>query len=341
VPDFGGFITHKVSARYDEDDRMFLPPIRTLGFNPQLRLNDSVLAQSYVEAYDISYPEALRQIEKEVTELKRQLSEKGSYTIDHLGTLTINQDGNYEFAPCEAGILSPELYGLENFIFRPLKDADHVTESEAGNTDKEPVAMEVSMQPSLLEFTDTDDEGEHAISIKTSWIRNAIAIAASVIAFFLLATPVANSNLGTQTMSQLQHHILYKLIPQDTNISESTPVLPEPATPVADTEEDMSEKVTTPAEEVESMEEKTVQPAPTTTYCIVVASQVRKSNAELFVTKLQQEGYKDARIYVHNDVVRVICGEYETESEAYQQLCKMNCKEEFSEAWVYKKKAEV
>jgi len=314
VPDFGGFITHKVSARYDEDDRMFLPPIRTLGFNPQLRLNDSVLAQSYVEAYDISYPEALRQIEKEVTELKRQLSEKGSYTIDHLGTLTINQDGNYEFAPCEAGILSPELYGLENFIFRPLKDADHVTESEAGNTDKEPVAME---------------------------IRNAIAIAASVIAFFLLATPVANSNLGTQTMSQLQHHILYKLIPQDTNISESTPVLPEPATPVADTEEDMSEKVTTPAEEVESMEEKTVQPAPTTTYCIVVASQVRKSNAELFVTKLQQEGYKDARIYVHNDVVRVICGEYETESEAYQQLCKMNCKEEFSEAWVYKKKAEV
>ncbi|MDE5570793.1 MAG: hypothetical protein K2I86_01860, partial [Prevotella sp.] len=52
VPDFGGFMTHEVSARYDAEDRMFLPPLRTLGFNPQLRMNDSVLVQSYVEAYD-------------------------------------------------------------------------------------------------------------------------------------------------------------------------------------------------------------------------------------------------------------------------------------------------
>ena len=58
VPDFGGFITHNVPARYDESDNLFLPPLRTLGFNPQLRMNDSVLVQSYVEAYDISYPSA-------------------------------------------------------------------------------------------------------------------------------------------------------------------------------------------------------------------------------------------------------------------------------------------
>ena len=63
VPDFGGFMTHQVAAHYDEADRSFVPPTRTLGFNPQLRMNDSVLAQSYVEAYDISYPEALRRIE--------------------------------------------------------------------------------------------------------------------------------------------------------------------------------------------------------------------------------------------------------------------------------------
>ena len=62
IPGFGGFIAHHVDARYDADDRLWLPPYRTLGFNPQLTLNDSLLVQSYVEAYDMSYPDALRQI---------------------------------------------------------------------------------------------------------------------------------------------------------------------------------------------------------------------------------------------------------------------------------------
>ena len=59
VPNLGGFMAHHVDARYDERDYTFLPPLRTLGFNPKLRLNDSLLALSYVDAYDISYPDAL------------------------------------------------------------------------------------------------------------------------------------------------------------------------------------------------------------------------------------------------------------------------------------------
>ena len=33
VPGLGGFMTHHVDARYDADDQMFLPPLRTLGFS--------------------------------------------------------------------------------------------------------------------------------------------------------------------------------------------------------------------------------------------------------------------------------------------------------------------
>ena len=50
VPDFGGFMAHHVDARYDEADGSFVPPIRTLGFNPQLKINDSLLIHSYIEA---------------------------------------------------------------------------------------------------------------------------------------------------------------------------------------------------------------------------------------------------------------------------------------------------
>ena len=63
IPAFGGFMAHYTVARFDERDFSFLPPTRTVGFNPLLKINDSLLAQSYVEAYDISYPEALCRID--------------------------------------------------------------------------------------------------------------------------------------------------------------------------------------------------------------------------------------------------------------------------------------
>ena len=41
-------------ARYDEQDGLFLPPAITFtGFNAQLRMNDSLLVQSYVDAYEL------------------------------------------------------------------------------------------------------------------------------------------------------------------------------------------------------------------------------------------------------------------------------------------------
>ena len=43
VPDLGGFMAHHLEAHYDEESQLFLPPQRTLGFNPQLKLNDSLL----------------------------------------------------------------------------------------------------------------------------------------------------------------------------------------------------------------------------------------------------------------------------------------------------------
>ena len=63
VPDFGGFMAHHSPAELDKETGSFYPPQRTLGFNSQLTLNDSLLAQSYVEAYDISYPEDVLRIE--------------------------------------------------------------------------------------------------------------------------------------------------------------------------------------------------------------------------------------------------------------------------------------
>ncbi len=59
VPGFGGFMAHHVDARYDGRDNMFLPPLRTIGFNPQLTMND-LAGILYVRT--ISYPEAFASV---------------------------------------------------------------------------------------------------------------------------------------------------------------------------------------------------------------------------------------------------------------------------------------
>ena len=178
-------MAHHICARYDEKEHLFLPPLRTLGFNPQLKMNDSLLVQSYVEAYDLSYPEALRRIEDEVEELKQHLENEGEYELNDIGTLSVNEDGNYIFSPCEAGILTPELYGLGTFDMASLKAAPTATLAATQEEVHETSIKEPHIENAETEATEdkeTDDE-ERALVIKMSWIRNAVAVAAALLVF--------------------------------------------------------------------------------------------------------------------------------------------------------------
>ena len=359
VPDFGGFVAHHVCASYDEQERMFLPPYRTLGFNALLRMNDSLLVHSYMAAYDISYPEAMRRIESEVEELKEELHNSGSYQLTDLGIMAVNADGNYEFIPSEAGILSPTFYGLNSLQIKKLHDAAELDGADAGSTTVAAIAtigdrhdtsedhQATTEEASLLEFADAQDEddNEKAISIKVSWIRNTVAIAAAAIALLLISTPIMNGDYNSLKMSHLNHHFLYKLIPQDTNVARATPVakateaIPAkateaiPAKPAAATAESCMRAAD--EQPTATVSEQSAKPA--VTYTIVLASQVKKSNAELFVEKLHKKGHTDAAVYIKDNVVRVVLGEYATQGEAYQRLNTLHNYDGFEEAWVYKK----
>lgn len=72
-------------------------------------------------------------------------------------------------------------------------------------------------------------------------------------------------------------------------------------------------------------------------YCLVLASRVKKANAEEFVKKLKDRGFKETEIYIHNNVVRVTYGHFRTEDEAYSERNNLRFEDDFTEAWVYKK----
>ena len=309
VPGLGGFMAHHVDARFDEADGTFLPPLRTLGFNPRLTMNDSLLVQSYIEAFDISYPEALRRIEAEVEELRQHLDSEDCYELNGLGTLRLNSDGNLEFEPCEAGILTPDLYGLSTFELMPLAT-------------EEPKATD-SNEETLDETELTEEPADSAITIKMSWLRNAVAVAAAVLAFFMISTPISNNNATLD----VQQSAFFKL-PQH-HVSQDDDAL-NPSTSATDSTACQEESI----KASEDIVEETIA---TPTYTIVMASQVTQRNAEIFIAQLNKADYTKARLQTSSktNMLRVVYGSYSSQEEAIDTLRSLRKQsKQFSDAWV-------
>ena len=342
VPDLGGFMTHHVDARYDDEDNMFVPPLRTLGFNPQLTMNDSLLAQSYIEAYDINYPEAIRRIEAEVTELKQQLYNDGFYEMTGIGILSLNEDRHIVFEPCEAGLLTPSLYGLGAFEMLPL--------DEKTNSQIVQVATQVPLtnNDSTQSIRTTTKDGEKAIIVKMSWLRNA-AIAAAII-IFLLFTPTIINNIGTETQQPSMSEVDLLPLPNKTvepkkldtsavNIKHDSIETPAVEENVSSADTTKIESANTNALKAEAIAKTTSEPIAEkeTGYCLVLASQVAQQGAENLVSKMKQHGYEDTRVNINRNVRRVVYGHYPSQDAAYQALNKLrNSSSDFDEAWVYK-----
>ncbi len=358
VPDLGGFMAHHVDAHYDEEENIFLPPLRTLGFNPLLKLNDSLLAQSYIEAYDISYPEATRRIEEEVNELKQHLRNKGVYELEDIGTLRLNDEGNYIFEPCEAGILTPTLYGLSSFEMKRTEAAEPerahrypacgtgTSESEeaAAPTNTHASASGYAKQKDRTTVTAADDanasgeeEEERTIKIKVAWLRNIAAVAAAIIVFLVLTPPIANSDKTQLKASGLQEQMIMNLIQEN--------AAPRPAIEIepAKIKKAIAERDTTTqaAHDVKPKPEhaQPVLPAKKDSmYCIVMASHITRHNANAYVKELHDKGLDEAYTYEHNKIVRVVYGKYESESEAHTALRAIRGNKYFEQSWVYKKR---
>lgn len=353
VPDFGGFMAHHVDARYDGRDNMFLPPLRTVGFNPQLKMNDSLLAQSYVEAYDISYPEAIDRLANEVAEIRQRLENEGKYEINNIGTIYLNEDGNYTFEPCEAGILTPNYYGLGGFDMLPLSTQENeptVTLEKTNSTNiaenieinqeekqAEPVvALQNATANSVFDVNDDDEKpSAEFILIKKSWLRNLAAACIAIIAFFAISTPLRTPNVQTSKIDtgMLTRIMPKELVTQNTHQTElasktenSKKVLKINPETNKDANDEANEK------KIDQAELKSAKPY----YGIVLASRVTKRNAANYVETLQAKGFKAAKVVITATNVKVVYGSYETEGQAYKALHELRNNDVFADGWITK-----
>ena len=310
VPNLGGFMAHHLPSRFDESDQMFIPPLRTLGFNAKLTMNDSLLAQSYMEAYDISYPEAVKRIEHEVSQLKEKMEIDGCIELTDLGTLKVNTNGRYEFEPCLSGLLSPSLYGLGAFEMPLLSlsaQLHHTATSTAVTMPLHPVSTNHST-PSLatamshIDTSSTPSE-EKTISIKVSVLRNLAVTAVAAVALLLFARPVAP---GEDTSTTSEASMLS--LPTESKASPSTTTKTSIVPGLCDL-----------AKRIEENKKTATTPTPGN-YTIVLGCNIPLENAKYLMSEIKSKGVNRAVLFEYHSNNMVVYGNYESREKAVEQL---------------------
>lgn len=333
VPGLGGFTANHMPARYDNEDNLYIPPSRTLGFNSKLNINDSLLVQSYSEAYDISFPEAFNRLEEETTELKQHIYNEGSYELSDIGTLYLNSDGNIEFIPCEAGLLTPYLYSLSSFEINKISSEQEKEQSDVNNLKSIYTLPTKRKQSQTEERKDRNEENE--IEKKTPkrkyhLLRNAAAVILLIISFLIFSEPI-NDKSGMTRMSNFDTGIVHNLISNGyKNITNKKEIKLKSVNGNNDVK-----KACTELAKDRIARQETDDKSPF--FCIVLASKVSQKNANDFVRKLIICGYDKAEVLTEKGKsIKVVYGHYKTKNEAYNALNSLKGNEHFYDAWIYK-----
>lgn len=367
VPGLGGFIAHNKAAEFKDSANIFCPPLRTIGFNPQLTINDGLLAQSYMQSYDTDFPDASRKIESVVSQIKDSLYKNGQAELNNIGTLYYTMAGTYGFEPYSNAFFSPSLYGLGSFSISPLSELSSVKETAA----EQRIVIETVSSP--VENPKEKNKQKHIIK---RMAEHAIGIAATIILFFVLSVPVENTyidnssyaSLGAETMLDAirskslaisSHEKVENEAMQQTviagrrnNVNTLLPVAvktvkvektieAEPATVKEDrTAESLKEepKATTVKKEVKTAKE--IQKSNTTGnkgLFIIVASLQTMQDAEKELSKFKKQGYNDAKILTSDNRFRIALYSYTDKSQAYNKINELKKEEQFKTAWLLNK----
>lgn len=365
VPGLGGFVAHYTPAMRVAEENIFLPPTRIIGFNPQLKMNDGLLVQSYMAVYDTDFSDATRIVEKEVAYIFTALHEEGKVDLPNIGELRYSIHGTYDFAPYDHKITTPYLYGLDSFEMQELAEL------------KRPYTGKVIPYPAPAVAEDKKRKFE--IKFNRSYLSDAVAMIAAVALFFFLSTPIENTEVVEGNYAQLLPNELFEMIEKEslainpivvsrkadnpkasaqkgTGRKTKKTVVPvavrevkvgqanAQAAPVVSQPKQQTAEVSSSASATTKSEvQKTTAGATAPSfvaakkYHVIIASVGTEKDAEAMAKQLIEKGYTHAKAIVGDGRMRVSIESCGTETEAYRALSRIRQNETYKNAWVLKK----
>ncbi len=124
IPEFGGFVANYKPASVDYDRNIFSPPSKSIGFNSKLTHNDGLLISAVSLSNGLGYPDAKRNVENFVKEIKKKLEKGKKVSLEELGTFYIDRDQLLQFEPDRSKNYLIDSFGLSTFEFAELEEYD-------------------------------------------------------------------------------------------------------------------------------------------------------------------------------------------------------------------------
>ncbi|TGV03783.1 HU domain-containing protein [Flavivirga rizhaonensis] len=116
IPEFGAFLTQRVSATIHGTTNAFYPPSKTVSFNEQIQKNDGLLAHYIADVEKIPFEVASKKIEKRVHTLKNYLTQGETLTFKNIGDIVFNSEGKIVFEPSNHLNYLTDSFGLSQFV---------------------------------------------------------------------------------------------------------------------------------------------------------------------------------------------------------------------------------
>jgi hypothetical protein len=176
----GAFIVSPTNAEKSKRRGIICPPTRFLSFNPEIKHNDGLLANSIAKEKDIPFSEAVLLIRQYTDELFDRLKNKETVKIPWIGSLRSSENNKIIFHPASNLSCNASNYGFTNVYLPPLNEI-----KKAKITPKR------------------ENKDVIWIPVNRRLITYTASVAAAVLALFIIPTPLNNptAQIPTQTAS--------------------------------------------------------------------------------------------------------------------------------------------
>ncbi len=302
VPGFGAFLADEVSAHYNTEEQIFMPPYRTMRFNSKVTTDDALLISEYIEREQLAYNDSVNLLNKDIDTLRHELSQNSIVRFGELGTFNMDINGNITFTADANGIDDAYNFGFEPFAMKQLRNC-----------------------------------GEKNIVIRRRDLGKYIAAAAAIILTFIFVTPMSDSAFKQNMQASFTGFASGEKISLMQQVSA-----PAPAPAVNEIENcEISPidangnmdilRIEEPAEPAEP----TAVEAPAENkkvFHIIVASSPNESNAQLAIEELSAKMQAEYTVVKGGGRHRISIGEYESNSSATAAIKEL--KSTFPDAWI-------
>lgn len=363
LPGFGGFIAHVVPAYYVSNDNLYYPPSRSISFNTAIKMNDGLLAQSYMRSYNVDYAQATYLVDIAIEKLRDALDEEGSVILPHIGTIKQDIHQTIQFIAEPTGISSPLHFGLGAFTINTLAQIQSLS-------------TQTVQQPKSI-FTQTERTIDVHIQKKT--LRQFLSTAAVFLLLLMAAlpagdlrptdiaslhltdiiyeskteypTPLYSRPIDTIAENSKESQIVTVIEKTATvELSESTVSIESDDTQILQAEETQEviqetpqeatgslppSEITTTAVPVSIEATENIQPKATSkVYHIIVASLPNRRGADEIIESYATKGYPQASIVERDNRVRISLANFTDKDEANNYLKTLRENEAFENAWL-------